>query len=125
MRSITYVIAGEKREKSSKSSDRVREKAKEAVGRRRHCGQRNGRKKRECRRPLDPSTFLRITDGTTDAKSARGNDSFGQDDSGEGGLMRKNSRVLVSRFLGPQRDFSLGSVSTPRAIGCRRAATTE
>jgi hypothetical protein len=34
------------------SRDRVREKAKEAVGRRRNHGRRNGRKKRECRRLL-------------------------------------------------------------------------
>jgi hypothetical protein len=67
---ITYVSAREKQRKQLGATaqllpllflrDRVRDYAKEAVGRRRHHGRRNGRKKRECRRPLrhaDGSVF--------------------------------------------------------------------
>jgi hypothetical protein len=45
------------------SRDRVREKAKEAVGRRRNHGRRNGRKKRECRRPLRDKSALSSKQG--------------------------------------------------------------
>jgi hypothetical protein len=42
------------------SRDHVREKAKEAVGQRRHHGRRNGRKKRECRQPFKGCLYSRF-----------------------------------------------------------------
>jgi hypothetical protein len=45
--------------------DHVREKAKEAVGQRRHHGRRNGRKKRECRRPFSSTNKFRRSRGNS------------------------------------------------------------